>query len=246
MQVLLDAGADINAKLNNGLGALHIAMYIVSNIKHTDMVTVLLARGIECFTPDNYGTTPLNLACQLESIEQVKQLIALSENVARDIDLDSVINGTCLYTASGLGSTSIIEILLHHGAAIDKVGPGNLLGSALMVACAHGHTEAVEMLLANGAALEVEGSRFKSASGTARAFRQEKVLKILEHHARGMEGAKVVELGAVGQSSGLGEPKGGSTGSDESVEHAPPTDVSDTSVAQAEISSRNPKRELNP
>lgn len=242
VQILLDAGADINAKLNDGSGALQIAL----ESKNTQFVTTLLDRGIECFTANNYGTTPLNLACGLGLKEQLEQLIALSENVARDIDSDSVYYGTCLYTASSLGSSSIIEILLHHGAAINKIGPGNFLGSALMVACAYGHTEAVEMLLANRAALEVEGSRFKSASGTARAFRQEKVLKILEHHARGMEGAKVVELGAVGQSSGLGEPKGGSTGSDESVEHAPPTDVSDTSVAQAEISSRNPKRELNP
>lgn len=211
------------------------------------MVTVLLARGIECFTPNNYGTTPLNIACQLGSIEQVKQLIALSKNLVWDIDSDScVMNGTCLYTASGIGSTSIIEILLRHGAAINKTGPGNFLGSALMVACAHGQTEAVEMLLANGAALEVEGSRFKCASGTARAFRQEKVLKLLEHHGSGMEGAKLGELGVVGQSSGLGESNEESTYSEESVEHAPPTDVSDTSVAQAEISSRNTKRELNP
>ncbi|CAO1601837.1 hypothetical protein XANCAGTX0491_005473 [Xanthoria calcicola] len=242
VQVLLDAGADVNAKLNDGSGALHIAL----ESKHAQLVTTLLDRGIECFTPNNFGTTPLNLACGLGLKEQVEQLIALSENVARDIDSDSVIHGTCLYTASWLGSTSIIEILLHHGAAINKVGPGNLLGSALMVACAHGHTEAVELLLANGAALEVEGSRFKSASGTARAFRQEKVLKILEHHARGMEGAKVEELGVEGQSSGLGEPKGGSTDDDESVERPPLTDVSDTSVAQTEISSRNANREMGP
>ncbi|KAI4096216.1 MAG: hypothetical protein LQ339_007021 [Xanthoria mediterranea] len=245
VQVLLDAGADINAKLNNGSGALHIALYIASNMKHTDMVTVLLARGIECFTPNNYGTTPLNIACQLGSIEQVKQLIALSRNLVWDIDSDScVMNGTCLYTASRLGFTSIIEILLHHGAAINKIGPGNILGSALMVACAYGHTEAVELLLANGAALEVEGSRFKSASGTARAFRQEKVLKILEHHARGMEGAKEGELGAEVQSSGLGEPKGEPTSSEESVEY--PTDVSDHSVAQAEMLSHNPTCEVGP
>ena len=210
VQILLDYGADFNAKLDNGSGALHIAL----ESKHTQLVTTLLGRldrGIECFTPNNYGTTPLNLACGLGEKELVEDLIALSENVARDIDSDSVYHGTCLYTASRLGTTSIIKMLIHHGATINKTGPGNFLGSALMVACAHGQTGAVEMLLANGAALEVEGSRFKSASGTARAFRQDKVLKILEHHTRGMEGAKVEELGVDGQSFGFGEPKEEST-----------------------------------
>ena len=207
VQTFLEVGADVNAKLNDGSGALHIAL----DNNHTQLVTTLLDRGIECFTPNNYGATPLNLACHLGLEEQVEQLIALLENVARDIDSDSVYHGTCLYTASRLGTTSIIKMLIHHGATINKTGPGNFLGSALMVACAHGQTGAVEMLLANGAAVEVEGSRFKSASGTARAFRQDKVLKILEHHTRGMEGAKVEELGVDGQSFGFGEPKEEST-----------------------------------
>lgn len=67
----------------------------------------------------------------------------------------------------------MIEILLEHGAEIDKTGPGNFHGTALMNACALGREEAVKTLLARGAALEVEGSPFKSAEGTARAFMQE-------------------------------------------------------------------------
>lgn len=192
LQVLLDARADVNAKLNDGSGALQISL----RSKHTNMVAALLNRGIDCFTPDNFGTTPLHVACSFGLEEQVEQLLAISENAAQDVDADSRIDGTYLYAASREGFASIIEILLRHGATVNKVGPGNLLGSALMIACAEGHTEAVEILLANGAALEVEGSRFNSASGTARAFRQDKVLKILEEHATGMK------------KSERGEPKG--------------------------------------
>ncbi|KAL8755199.1 MAG: hypothetical protein Q9199_003807 [Rusavskia elegans] len=176
LQVFLDARADVNAKLNDGSGALQISL----RRKYTNMVTALLNRGIDCFTPDNFGTTPLHVACYLGLEEQVEQMLALSQNIIQDIDADSLFRGTCLYTASRQGFTSIIKTLLRHGATVNKVGPGNLLGPALMVACAGGHTKAVEIFLANGAALEVEGSRFNSASGTARAFRQDKVLRLLE------------------------------------------------------------------
>ncbi|KAL8658853.1 MAG: hypothetical protein Q9226_000743 [Calogaya cf. arnoldii] len=188
VHILLDAGADINATTYNGWGALHMSL-----TNYNDHIfATLLERGMESFTPDNFGTTPLHRACGLGLEKQVEQLIALSKNTARDIDADSLIDGTCLYIASRDGHTSIVKLLLHHGAAIDKVGPGNALGSALMLACAHGHTEAVEVLLTHGAALEVEGSRFKSAGGTARAFRQEKVLRLLEEHGRK---SKTLEMG---------------------------------------------------
>ncbi|KAI4254000.1 MAG: hypothetical protein L6R42_007355 [Xanthoria sp. 1 TBL-2021] len=224
VQVLLDAGADITAKTDAGEGALYFALQ--SDNTGANVVDTLLRGGIECFTSDNYGTTPLHEACYLGLEEQVEQILALSQNIMQDIDADSLMMGTCLYTASRLGFTSIIEILLRHGATVNKVGPGNLFGPALMVACAGGHTEAVEILLANGAALEVEGARFNSASGTARAFRQDKVLRLLEEHAARMKEAKAEDPGDGGQSYGLGEPKGESTDSDEDVKDVPHTDVS--------------------
>ncbi|KAL8847275.1 MAG: hypothetical protein Q9221_007674 [Calogaya cf. arnoldii] len=183
VHVLLDAGADINATTYDGWGALHMSL-----TKYNDCIfTALLERGMECFTPDNYGTTPLHEACDLGLEKQVERLSTLSENAAQDIDADSLIYGTYLYTASQQGFTPIVKMLLHHGATVNKVGPGNLLGPAIMAACSNGHTEAVEVLLKHGAALELEGSKFKSASGTARAFRQENVLKLLEEHERKLE-----------------------------------------------------------
>lgn len=90
-----------------------------------------------------------------------------------------------MYLATRKGHKHIVKLLLERGASIDKTGPGNVLGSALMVACAEGHTAIVKLLLSRGASLEVEGSRFLSAQGTARAFRQDAILNILEEHSRG-------------------------------------------------------------
>lgn len=178
VQLLLDLGADINATLEDGSGAMHLA------ITHYDEILVdsLLSRGIKCLSPDNYGTTPLHLACCRGLGDLVQRLLVQSTELSESVNADSLIYGTPLYIAATWGYHPVVGLLLDHGALIDKAGRGNLLGPALMAACSEGHSEVVQTLLSRGAALEVEGSRFKSAEGTARAFRQEAILRILEEH----------------------------------------------------------------
>lgn len=45
-----------------------------------------------------------------------------------------------------------------------------------------GHCGIVKLLLFQGASLEVEGARFQTAARTARVFRQEAILELLEEH----------------------------------------------------------------
>lgn len=178
LRYLIDAGADINATADDGVGALHIAI----QQQDEPILEILSASVIDKFRPDNYGTTPLHLACNAGLEDQVEQLLASMATPAETLNGDSLIYGTPLYRAAYSGSASIIKSLLDHGAKVDQISSGNLLGSALMGACASGQCAAVETLLSRGAALEVEGSRFKSAEGTARAFRNEKVLELLKKH----------------------------------------------------------------
>ncbi|KAL8957362.1 MAG: hypothetical protein Q9193_005342 [Seirophora villosa] len=178
VQLLLGLGADINAALNCGAGAMHLAI-----IKYGETVfDSLLTRGLKSLSPDNYGTTPLHLACMRGLRVLVQRLLVLSTELSESVNADSSYFGTPLYIAAVEGYDPVVRLLLDHGALIDKSGRGNLLGPALMAACAEGHSEVVQTLLSRGAALEVEGSRFKSAEGTARAFRQEAILRILEEH----------------------------------------------------------------
>ncbi|KAL8835310.1 MAG: hypothetical protein Q9170_003365 [Blastenia crenularia] len=180
LQFLIDAGADVKAVLNNGRDAMHIAV----RGKDTISIKILMASKVDYLRPDNYGTMPLHLACYYGHKHLVKRILALTTIPSHDVNVSSLKYGTPLYCAAGAGFASIIKCLLDHGAEIDQNGPGNLLGSALMVACSSGHCAAVRVLLFSGAALEVEGARFKSAEGTARAFRQEKILEILAEHER--------------------------------------------------------------
>ena len=181
VQLLLDSGADVNATLNDGTNALSVH----GVMEDEAMFTMLLARGIDLNTPNNYGRLPLHLACKLGLESQSDRLISLATNAFDSINQNHIIFGTPLYIAAGRGFNDIVDLLLDRGALIDKTGPGNVLGSALMAACAHGHTEAVKLLLSRGASLEIEESRFLTAEGTARAFRQDAVVKILEEHSRG-------------------------------------------------------------
>lgn len=175
---LLNEGAYPDAVLDNGTGGIHLAV----QKKDTAMFSLLLEHGLTA-SVDPYGSTPLHEACDEGLQFEVEKLIQAAPDRINDSSLHF---GTPLYTAAGKDFVSVVQALLDAGAAIDKTGPGNLLGSALLVACAQGRIKTVNLLLFRGASREVEGSRFFSAAGTARAFRQEKIIKILEEYSHNL------------------------------------------------------------
>ncbi|KAL8993464.1 MAG: hypothetical protein Q9169_006320 [Polycauliona sp. 2 TL-2023] len=179
VSLLLDAGADLEVKTDDGSSALHLAISGGS----MEILTALLDRGINPGSEDNFGTTPLHLACEQGLEFQVEEILKAEHPSTASLNLESPSLGTPLYIVTEKGHTNIIVKLLDAGANIDQTGPGNLLGSALMEASANDNVELVKIFLARGAALEVEGARFGSAAGTARAFRKYDVLKVLEEHA---------------------------------------------------------------
>jgi hypothetical protein len=72
VQLLVDEGADINAKSNNGLTALMIA----SGIGHREIVQLLIAEGADVNAKKDNGETALMLASQKGHREIVQLLIA--------------------------------------------------------------------------------------------------------------------------------------------------------------------------
>ena len=183
LEFLLNSGADANATLNHGSNAL----LVKGGLEDGAILTLLLSRGIDPNAPNHYGELALHVACAAGLEAQTDRLCSLATDTFKNINQHDINYGTPLYLATRKGHEHIVKLLLERGASIDKTGPGNVLGSALMVACAEGHTAIVKLLLSRGASLEVEGSRFSSAQGTARAFRQDAILNILEEHSRGNE-----------------------------------------------------------
>jgi hypothetical protein len=178
VQRLLSTGANADAVTHDGRGGVHIA--IVE--KDTEMFSLLVERGLSTTSTDHFGSAPLHLACDEGLQFEAEKLVRAAPEASERINDHSLIYGTPLYVAARQGFVSIVQKLLNAGAVIDKTGPGNMLGPALMAACAWGRREVVQLLLSRGASTEVEGSRFLSAAGTARAFRRPQIIKILEDH----------------------------------------------------------------
>ncbi len=65
--VLLDRGAEVNGKINDGRMPLHYA----ANYGHADVAALLLDRGAEVNAKDNEGATPL----QLSATQEIKDLL---------------------------------------------------------------------------------------------------------------------------------------------------------------------------
>lgn len=177
LQVLINCGADIHAVLNDGSSALLVA------IGQNDVraCSALLLAGVDPNIPDSWGVSPLYEACNRGLKDVVEVLLALPSVLTNTLDTGDIYLSSPLHVAACRGFDRIVKMLLDHGAKVDQEGPRGL-GSPLLEACANDHSTVLRLLLARGASLEVAGSRFGSAAGTARAFRRERILNILEAH----------------------------------------------------------------
>ena len=139
-RVLLDAGADIEAKTNWGDTPLKWAATLGSS----NVAELLLGRGASGFT--------LIVAAALGKLNDVKTMIGSAP------DLSNVSNA--MYGAARNGHTEVVKYLLDQGAAIDT--RGFFGGTGLHWAAINGHRETVELLIARGASREIRDEQFDS------------------------------------------------------------------------------------
>ena len=139
-RLLLDAGADIEAKTNWGDTPLRWAATLGS----ANVAELLLARGARGFT--------LNVAAALGKLDDVKTMI--------DSGPDPAAVSQAMYSAARNGHTEVVKYLLDHGAAIDT--RGFFGGTGLHWAAINGHRETVELLIARGASRELRDEQFNS------------------------------------------------------------------------------------
>lgn len=162
-QILLDAGADIEAKTSWGATPLDWAAAMGS----ARAGELLLSRGASGFT--------LVVAAGLGKLEEVKSIVtsgvdlsshrrrgapelpddywpADSAHIMGDVLSDAMV------TAGRNGHTQVVEYLLDHGAAIDAK---SVFGAtALHWAAINGHRDTIELLVARGARLDIRDVRF--------------------------------------------------------------------------------------
>lgn len=147
-QILIDCGADVNARTGKYGSALHEA--IAS--KHMEVAELLLKSGADVNKiVDAYGT-PLHIAANRKSIEMVRLVL----KYGRDLNIDVAVGcyGTPLHVAADHGLIEMMQLLIEHGASVN-VSSG-FHGCPLYAAIASGSLAAVKFLLENGAAVSLQ------------------------------------------------------------------------------------------
>jgi len=150
VKVLLEAGADINARNDRGQTALHAILDIkrftyAQESRPKDMIEALLAKGAEVNLKDNDGRTPLHVAAELAEGDIVELLLDKGADINAK---DDESGATALHHAARFGNRSAAEVLVARGADInaqDKQGH-----TPLQIAVHHDY-KAAEFLLDKGA-----------------------------------------------------------------------------------------------
>jgi hypothetical protein len=155
LQILLDAGADVNGEGLNGT-----ALQAASLHGHERVVQILLDAGADINAQGGlYGT-----ALQEASLQGHERVVQILLDAGADVNAQGGI-GTALQAASGQGHQKVVQILLDAGADVNVWG--GMDGTALQAASGQGHQKVVQILLDAGADVNALGGIHGTASHAA-------------------------------------------------------------------------------
>jgi ankyrin repeat protein/mono/diheme cytochrome c family protein len=169
--LLLDKGADVNAKNRRSATPLHWAVHDEAKVR------LLLSRGASINAKQNEGRTPLYQASLLGSGNSTVKLLL---EKGADPNVASMVGMTPLMNASVRADTGAMALLIEKGADIrTRNGAGE---TALMFAATNGSPQAVKLLLDKGADATVKSKRSETALGNAATAGVEETVKLLLDH----------------------------------------------------------------
>ncbi len=156
VDLLINKGADVNAKNRRGSTPLHWAIHDEAKVR------LLLAKGADVNAKQAQGRTPLFLVAMLgDSVSTMRLLFARGA----DPNLASANGQTPLMMAAARGNVEGMQLLIERGAKVDaRDGAGE---TALMFAGTGGNAGAVQLLIERGADVKVKSKRNETALGFA-------------------------------------------------------------------------------
>jgi ankyrin repeat protein/mono/diheme cytochrome c family protein len=156
VELLINKGADVNAKNRRGSTPLHWAIHDDAKVR------LLLVKGADVNTKQAQGRTPLFLAAMLgDGVPTMRLLFSKGA----DPNLASANGQTPLMMAAARGNVEGMRLLIEKRAEVNtRDGAGE---TALMSACTSGNADAVRLLIEKGADVKVKSKRNETALGFA-------------------------------------------------------------------------------
>ena len=146
LRVLVDSGADVNAKNQRNATALHYAATDLEKVRY------LLKKGAQVNVASKFGNTPLILAARTKDSAPIVRLLL---NHKADVTARNRFAVDALMVAASSSNTKTVRILLKHGAdAKASPSPNALLSggqTALTWSARMGDVESAKLLLEHGA-----------------------------------------------------------------------------------------------
>ena len=174
VKLLIEKGAKVNAKDNNGQTAL---MWAAENGR-TEIVNVLIKKGgVDMVdVPDKLGITAIMYAAEKGHTETVNVLVRIG---SADVNNVSKYGKTALILAAQNGHTDTVKLLLELGATA-TINHGNDDGNtALILAAEKGHTSTVKLLLDYGATVDMLNDKDETALIIAAREGHTEIVKLL-------------------------------------------------------------------
>jgi ankyrin repeat protein len=189
IRLLLEHGADVNAKANYNRTSLHFA----SELGHIEVMQLLLEKGADVNSTTADNKYPLVEASQAGQLKAVQVLV----QHGADVNVHGVHGCTPLHRASWTGRLEVIRFLLEHGADVDA--RDNDRRTTLHHASSHGQLEIVRLLLEHGADINAHGKKMDTPLHRATAVGELEVARCLLHHgakvdARDSDGRTTLDL----------------------------------------------------
>ncbi|KAK5242070.1 hypothetical protein LTS06_011754, partial [Exophiala xenobiotica] len=172
VQILLNAGADVNAQAIGVRDGYSNALSAASAHSNEKVVQILVDRGADV---NAQGGRCGNALC-VASDRGNEKIVQILLDRGADVNGQEGDYGAALSAASICGNEKIVQMLLDRGADVNSQGG---YGAALSVASAHGNEEIVQILVDRGADINAQGGRYGNALCAASDRGYGKIVQIL-------------------------------------------------------------------